>query len=84
MSSCATQTFTGVTQSQFDGLVQKASTAGITISGNSGETSRLGVSISWSFDPASGALELQCLGKPLFVSCDEINSRIQSWVSASG
>ena len=80
MAACATQTFTGITQSRFDCLVQKAQAAGIAISGNSGVASQDGITIRWQFDPGAQTLELQCTGTPFFLSCGTINGEIHNIV----
>jgi hypothetical protein len=82
MSSCATQTFTNITQSKFDCLVQKAAASDIIISGNQGEATKSGITIRWLFDPASQTLELQCLSSPFFISCGVINGKLNDLVSS--
>jgi hypothetical protein len=80
MSSCATQTFTGISQSRFDCLVSKAKAAGITIAGNVGEASKDGITISWLYDPGQETLALQCTSAPFFLSCGAINGKIHDLV----
>jgi hypothetical protein len=82
MSSCATQTFTAITQARFDCLVQKAQSQGITISGNSGEATRDSITIRWAFDPAAQTLELQCTSAPFFLTCGTINHEVHDIVDA--
>lgn len=80
MGSCATQVFTSVTQARFDCLVEKAQTAGITITGNAGQVTHDGITMRWSFDPTKQILELQCTGAPFFLSCGAINGKIHDLV----
>ena len=82
MAACETQTFSGMTQTRFDCLVQKAQTAGIEIAGNSGVASKNGISVRWQFDPVGQTLELQCTDSPFFLSCGTINEKIQDLVDA--
>lgn len=82
MAGCAAQTFSGMTQARFDCLIQKATTSGISISGNAGQASRDGVTIRWLFDPIAQTLELQCMGAPFFVSCGTVNSKIHDLVDS--
>jgi hypothetical protein len=82
MGSCATQTFAGVSPAQFTCLIQKASSSGITISGDEGQATRDGITVRWKFAPATGILELQCTDAPFFVPCDAINGRIQDLVGS--
>jgi len=80
MSSCATQTFTGITENRFNCLTQAAQNAGITISGNTGEASKAGITIRWQYDPATQILELQCTEAPFFAPCATVNARLQGLV----
>jgi len=80
MSSCATQTFTGIIQARFGCLVKKAEVSGITIAGNAGEASQDGITIRWLYDPANESLELQCTGAPFFLSCGTIKPKIHDLV----
>jgi hypothetical protein len=82
MAGCDPQTFTGFTQAQFDCLVQKAATAGIAISGNSGSGEQRGIAMSWSYDPATQTLTLHCTDKPIFLTCGMINGQVQNLVSS--
>jgi hypothetical protein len=82
MPNCATQTFTGITQSRFDCLVQKATASGISLAGNAGEASKDGVTIRWLFDPVAQTLELQCVSAPFFLSCETINGKIHDLVDS--
>lgn len=80
MASCATQTFENFTQARFDCLVQKATSAGITVSGYDGTASRDSITIHWHFDPLAQTLQLQCTQYPFFLSCGDINGKIHDIV----
>lgn len=82
MSSCATQTFSNLTQARFDCLVQKAASSGIVISGNEGQASKDGITLRWKFDPAQQTLDLQCMSAPFFLSCGDINGKIHDIVDS--
>jgi len=83
MGACATQTFTGITQAQFDCISQKAQAeTGIVISGNTGSAGQDGITIRWAFDPVGQTLEIQCTASPFFVSCGTINGKIHDLVDA--
>jgi hypothetical protein len=57
MGACATQTFTGITQAQFDCISQKAQAeTGIVINGNTGSAGQDGITIRWAFDPVGQTL----------------------------
>ncbi|HEY1755319.1 MAG TPA: hypothetical protein VGG72_07975 [Bryobacteraceae bacterium] len=81
MSSCETQTFTGITQSRFDCLTQAAQGTGVTITGNAGEASKDGITIRWQYDPAGQVLELQCMKSPSPFLCGIINGKLQDLVN---
>ena len=81
--ACDAQTFSGVTQDQFSGLMQKAQAAGIGISGNSGTASQSGVTMTWNYDPASQVLTIQCTDSPFFIPCATINSKINDLVKGA-
>jgi hypothetical protein len=82
MSSCPTQLFENVTPTQFDCLSQKASAAGINISGNAGSATQDGITVEWTFDPAAATLSIQCTSAPFFVPCGTINSKISDLVQS--
>ena len=81
MSTTAPQVFNNVTPAQFAALTEKAHSAGISISGNSGSATKMGVEVSWDYSPETGRLTLQCLKAPFFVKVDDINSRIHTLVT---
>ena len=80
MSSCAAQTFTSISPTQFACLVAQANNAGIPISGNSGSASQDGFTVAWTFDPGTGTLQIQCTSAPFLVPCGMINSKIHDLV----
>ena len=82
MSSCATQVFSNVTQAQFDCLSQKASAAGINISGNAGSASQDRITVEWTFEPTAATLSIQCTSAPFFALCGTINSKIHDLVES--
>jgi hypothetical protein len=83
MAACEAQKFSGVTQDQFSGLVQKAQAAGIGISGNSGTATQSGVTMTWNYDPASQLLVIQCTDSPFFIPCATINSKVNDLVKGA-
>jgi hypothetical protein len=82
MSSCPTQVFTNITPAQFDCLSQKASVAGINISGYAGSASQDGITVEWNFDPTAATLSIQCTAAPFYVPCATINSKINALVES--
>jgi hypothetical protein len=82
MSSCATQTFTGIAEAEFNSLIQKTTASGIAISGNAGQASKDGITVRWLFDPARQSLELPCMNTPFFLSCGAVNSKLHDMVES--
>jgi hypothetical protein len=83
MAPSAPQVFNGVTPDQNARLVEKAKTAGIDISGNSGTATKFGVQIAWNYTPATQELTLQCLKTPFFMNASDVNTKIHSLVAQS-
>lgn len=83
MGQCAAQVFQNITPEQFATLIDKANAAGITITGNSGSASKLGIDVSWNYDPEVQQLNIQCTHVPFFVSCNDVNLKIQGLVRDS-
>jgi len=83
MPGCEAQTFTGVTPHQFTCIAQKAQEeSGLALSGDSGTVSAQGISVSWTFDPLSLTLTIQCTDKPMFVPCGMLSSKIRDIVDS--
>lgn len=77
------QVFAPVTPEQFAMLTAKARAAGISISGNSGIASELGVEVAWNYIPDMQELTLQCLDTPFFMSSDAVNAKLRALVQES-
>lgn len=84
MAGCPSQSFTNVTQSVWDCLVQKAAGYGITISSPSGSASKLGVTVQWNWSSASGTLTMQCTDKPFIIGCGKVESTMNEVVTGCG
>lgn len=80
MSENKTQIFSGVTPAQFARLVEKGHAAGIEITGNSGQASKLGIEVAWNYSEDTQQLELTCLRAPFFVSADDVNAKLRTMV----
>jgi nitrate reductase cytochrome c-type subunit len=81
MSACNAQEFDNVSQSAWACIVQKAEGYGISVSGDSGEATKNGFTVTWNYDPAAQTLQLQCVNSPLLVPCSIINAKIQELVN---
>ena len=83
MAQCEEQGFSGVTSEHFGMFLEKAESLGIpglAGKGNSGEASKGGVTIRWSFDPAAKNLTVQCTESPMLLPCAMINNKIREAV----
>jgi len=83
MGQCTAQVFQDITAEQFTILIEKASAAGIAIRGDSGTASKMGIEVSWNYDLESRQLVIQCTHVPFFVSCNDVNLKIQGLVRDS-
>jgi hypothetical protein len=81
MAGHTPQLFTGITPSQFAKLTQQARAAGIEMNGNSGRASKMGVEVEWNYSEEKQELVLTCLKAPLFVSADQVNTKLRSLVN---
>jgi hypothetical protein len=79
--SNAPQLFNNISPAQFAVLQQKASSAGIPISGNSGSASKMGVEVAWNYSPDAQQLSIQCLKTPFFISAADVNQKIHGLVT---
>ena len=84
MTACASQTFSGVTSSQFESLARKASAAaGVAFEGETGTCSHSGYTVIWDYDPEEQRLVIQCTASPFSVTCGSINQRIHDLVDSA-
>ena len=83
MSAGEPQVFTGITPDQYGKLAEKATAAGIELSGNSGTASKFGVEVTWNYLPTDQVLTIQCLKAPFFMSKADVDHRIQKLVHES-
>ena len=72
--------FSSITPNQFARLTQKASAAGISMSGDSGTASSFGVEVSWNYSAAARQLTLQVLKTPFFMGTEAVNAKIEALV----
>jgi hypothetical protein len=80
MAQSAPQVFSGITPENYATLIQKAQSAGLNLTGNSGKASKSGVEIAWNYSSEAQQLTIQCLGTPFFVKPEEVNAKIQALV----
>lgn len=80
--ACDPQIFCNFTRAQFDALVAKAETSGVTISSDAGETKARGVTVCWEFIEREATLTITVIGKPFYIPCSTLIAKIQSWVDS--
>jgi len=78
MSTCPAIRLQGITQEKYATLVSTAQSQGLALTGQTGNTSFQGMDFFWEYDPSAETLSIQCTGKPIFVPCSMIESRIRS------
>ena len=78
MSACPEIVATGVHPENYQTLLATAKSQGLDLSGETGSTTFQGLDFTWTYDPAGESLTIQCTGKPIFVPCSMIESRIRA------
>ena len=81
MGHCPQQLFDNITPDQFAKLCVQAQSSGIPISGDSGTAEKMGIEVTWNYDPELKRLTIQCTHVPFFVSCNDVNTRISSLIN---
>ncbi len=87
LSKCAAQTFPHFNRDCLSGLRTRLQietpdpTPGSTRQ-VSGQGSRAGFTIAWSYELDSELLTVQCIGSPFFVPCSAIEPQMRNWVLA--
>lgn len=80
---CEPQAFEAITIARFEKLIAAAASNGIEISGNSGQSSQNGFTVTWNYDPVGELLYIQCTEKPFFAPCSMIASKIEDLVKST-
>ena len=83
MADSSPQVFQGVAPEQYAQLVQKARSAGIEMSGDSGRASRMGVEVEWNYSAEQQELTLTCVRAPFFMSTQDVNEKLRTVVRES-
>ena len=76
MAGCEAQRFEGISVGVFGCLQAKGTAAGVPIAGEQGQATAHGVTLRWNFDAALEVLVIECLDRPVFVSCSRITSTV--------
>ena len=80
MSHCPEIAVSGITPEKYQSLLATAKAQGLDLTGETGTTTFQGLDFTWTYDAAQGTLTIQCTGKPIFVPCSMIESRIRSLI----
>ena len=75
--------FSNITPEHYQKLTEKARSAGIEMSGNSGRTSKMGIEVEWSYSDEKQELVLTCLHTPFFMKVNDVNARLRALVDDS-
>jgi len=76
MAPSTSQVFQGVTLAEYGVLCQKAQAVGIAISGPSGQASKFGVQVGWSYEAATGNLTVTVLKDSFLMRAPAVQARI--------
>lgn len=79
MAACDPIQFKGITPEVFSNIKSQLATKGFDLSGSSGTVNGpFGIVVQYSWDEASGLLNLQVVEKSFFVSCSQIREQLTS------
>jgi hypothetical protein len=79
--SCPAITFSEITPEKYQTLLATAQSQGLDLSGEQGSTTYQGLDFTWNYSPSAQSLTIQCTGKPIFVPCSMIESRIRALIA---
>jgi hypothetical protein len=78
MSACPPITFSDISEEKYQALLATAQAQGLALTGIRGETSYQGLDFTWNYDAAAQCLTIHCTGKPIFIPCTMIESKIRA------
>jgi hypothetical protein len=81
MAHCPEISFSGITPEKYQSLLATAKAQGLDLASETGSTTYQGLDFTWSYDAAGESLNIQCTGKPIFVPCGMIESRIRALIA---
>lgn len=84
MAACDPLTFADVSPEKWECLKAKIGAEGYAVTGDAGEASARGVTITWAYDAGGQTLTVQCVKHPMFLPCALVNSQIKSLFDNSG
>jgi hypothetical protein len=81
MAHCPEIVLSEITAEKYQSLVATAKSQGLDLTGETGCTTFQGMDFTWTYDSAGQCLTIQCTGKPIFVPCSMIESRIRGLIA---
>jgi len=78
--SCPVITLNDISAEKYQVLLEAAQAQGLNLVGESGSTNYQDLEFTWSYDPATLTLIIQCVDKPIFIPCSMIESRIRALI----
>jgi hypothetical protein len=81
MSHCPEIVLSEITAEKYQALLATAKAQGLDLAGETGCTTFQGMDFTWTYDSAGQCLSIQCTGKPIFVPCSMIESRIRGLIA---
>jgi len=74
-------TFEEISEEKYQALLATAQAQGLALVGIHGDTTYQGLDFTWHYDAPTQCLTIHCTGKPIFVPCGMIESRIRALIS---
>jgi hypothetical protein len=81
VSNCPAITLSEITAEKYQSLLATAKSQGLDLTGESGSTAYQGMDFTWRYDCTAASLTIQCTGKPIFIPCSMIESRIRALIA---
>jgi hypothetical protein len=81
MSACPPITFSEISEEKYQALLATAQAQGLALVGIHGDTTYQGLDFTWNYDAATQSLTIHCTGKPIFIPCSMIESRIRALIA---
>ena len=79
--SCPAITLSQITAEKYQTLLATAQSQGLNLTGIQGSTNFQGMDFTWNYDATAQTLTIQCTGKPIFIPCSMIDSRIRALIA---
>ena len=80
MSHCPEIVLSEITPEKYQSLLATAKAQGLDLTGETGSTTFQDLEFTWTYNSAAESLTIQCTGKPIWVPCSMIESRIRGLI----